>query len=82
MFSQKRAFLILWKPPNMLYISGNGIILYFRKLLIFQEVTFRARKMKKKEKKEKKKTHENQKFHIFCLLRDNFLNISAKEKNV
>ena len=23
---------------------------------------------------------ENQKFHIFCLLRENFSNISAKEK--
>ena len=25
---------------------------------------------------------ENQKFHIFCLLRENFSNISTKEKSV
>ena len=30
------------------YISGNVIFLYFRKLLIFQEVTFRAPKVKRK----------------------------------
>ena len=34
-------------PEKILYISGNGTFLYFRKLLVFQKVTFRARKMKK-----------------------------------
>ena len=71
------------------------------KLLIFQEVIFRAQKIKnpllrnvsyfrkwnilapnlKKFlyfSKELAKP-ENQKFHIFCLLRENFSNINAKE---
>ena len=29
------------------YISGNETLLYFRKLLIFQEVTYQTRKIKK-----------------------------------
>ena len=33
-------------PPKIPYISGNGAFLYFRKLLIFQEVTFQALKIK------------------------------------
>ena len=50
-FSQKKAFLIFWgielsyilgngDLEKIPYISGNGTFLYFRKLLIFQEVTF------------------------------------------
>ena len=35
-------------PEKIPFISGNGTFLYFRKLLTFQEVTFRAPKMKKK----------------------------------
>ena len=34
-------------PKKNPYISGNGTFLYFKKLLIFQEVTFRARKVKR-----------------------------------
>ena len=34
-------------PEKIPYISGNGTFLYFSKFLIFQEVTFRARKNKK-----------------------------------
>ena len=34
-------------PEKCFYILGNGTFLYFRKLLMFQELTFRARKMKK-----------------------------------
>ena len=64
-FLKRELFLYFGNPPNMLYISGNGIILYFRKLLIFQEVTFRARKMKKKEKKEKKKHMKIKNFTFF-----------------
>ena len=56
MLSQKKTFLIFWEteaPKNfsifqemeLSHISGNGSP---KKLLIFQEVTFRARKMKKK----------------------------------
>ena len=37
-----------WKPEKIPYISGNGIFLYLRKFLIFQEVTFRVGKKKKK----------------------------------
>ena len=33
-------------PEKIFYISGNGTFLYFRKTLIFQEVTFRSRKVK------------------------------------
>ena len=46
--SETKAFLIPREtetPQKILYISGNGTFLYFRKLLIFQEVTFRARKI-------------------------------------
>ena len=42
-FSQKKDFLIL----KIIYISGNGTFLYFRKLLIFQDVIFQAQKIKK-----------------------------------
>ena len=34
-------------PEKILYISGNRTFLYFRKILIFQEVTFGTRKIKK-----------------------------------
>ena len=36
-------------PEKVLYISGkgNGTFLYFRKLLIFEEVTFQAQKVKR-----------------------------------
>ena len=41
-FSQKNAFLVFWETKTELsYISGN---INPRKLLIFQEVTFRAPK--------------------------------------
>ena len=43
-FSQKKAFLIL-RRMELSYISGIGNLKTF---LIFQGVTFRARKMKKK----------------------------------
>ena len=55
-FSQKKAFLIFQEAETSKkfpYISENGTLLYFRKwnplksLLIFQEETFPARKMKK-----------------------------------
>ena len=42
-FSQKNAFLI-FKESELSYISGNGNP---KKLLIFQEVTVHARKMKR-----------------------------------
>ena len=45
-----------------------------KKCLIFQEMELCSPKPKKFAKP------ENQKFHIFCLLRENFLNITAKEK--
>ena len=32
------------KPEKIPYISGNGIFLYLRKFLIFQEVTFQVEK--------------------------------------
>ena len=50
-FSQKKAFLIfaetetVFQETELSYISGNGNP---KKLLIFQEVTFQARKIKKK----------------------------------
>ena len=55
MFSQNKAFLIFWEtetPKKFLifqetehfYISRNG---HHKKLLIFQEVTLRAQKIKK-----------------------------------
>ena len=55
-FSQKKAFLIfretetpkkffIFQETELAYISGNGNP---KKLLIFQKVTFRARKIKKK----------------------------------
>ena len=44
-FSQKKAFLIL-RRMELSYISGIGNLKTF---LIFQGVTFRARKMKKKK---------------------------------
>ena len=34
-------------PKKVLYILGNGTFSYSRKRLMFQEVTFRARKVKK-----------------------------------
>ena len=34
-------------PKQIHYISGNGTFLHFTKLLMFQEVTFQARKIKK-----------------------------------
>ena len=46
-FSQKKAF-IFWEtetPKKLPYISGNGNP---KKLLTFQEVTFRPQKKKKK----------------------------------
>ena len=57
-FSQKKVFLIFWEielsynlgngnPEKIPYISGNETFLYFRRLLIFQEVNFRARKVKR-----------------------------------
>ena len=33
-------------PPKNTYISGNETLLYFRKVLMFYEVTFQARKGK------------------------------------
>ena len=52
-FFQKKAFLIFWETPKnrspekILCISGNVTFLYFKKLLVFQDVTFRARKVKR-----------------------------------
>ena len=57
-FSQKKAFLIFREielsyisgngnTEKIPYISGNGIFFYLRKLLIFQEVTLRVRKVKR-----------------------------------
>ena len=34
-------------PEKIHYISGNRTFLYFRKLLVFREVTFQAREIKK-----------------------------------
>ena len=53
-FSQKKAFLIFREtetPTKIPYISRNGTFLYsgngnIKKLPTFQEVTFRARKIK------------------------------------
>ena len=42
-FSQKKAFLML-QETKLSYISGNSNP---KKLLIFQEVTFQAQKMKR-----------------------------------
>ena len=62
-------------------ISGNG---NSKILLIFQEVTFRARKMKKSTLKMLLIFQEIEKLSCtlgllkFCLLRDNFLNINVK----
>ena len=57
-FSQKKAFLIFQQmelsyvsrngnTEKIPYFSGNGTFLHFRKLLIFQEVTFQVRIVKK-----------------------------------
>ena len=49
-FFKKRAFIMFsgnGNPEKIPYISGNETFLYFRKLLIFQKITFQARKMKK-----------------------------------
>ena len=46
----KRKIFLYFKngdPKKIPYISGNGAFLYFRELLLFQEVTFQTRKMKK-----------------------------------
>ena len=47
-FLQKKVIFIFWETngnsEKIPCISGNGTFLYFRKLLIFQEVTFQARK--------------------------------------
>ena len=58
LFFRKRNFLkfqdtetpkkiFIFQETELFYISGNGTFLYFRKRLIFQEVTFQAQKMKK-----------------------------------
>ena len=111
-FSQKKAFLIFWEaetPKTFLifqetersYVSGNE---NSKKLLRFQEVTFRAQKIRNPTLKKslifqkmepssrKLKNQEGPckawkskisyiSFHIFCLLRENFSNISANEKS-
>ena len=49
-FLKKKAVLIFRgteTPKKIPYISGNGTFLYFKKVLIFQEITFRARKVKR-----------------------------------
>ena len=43
--------ILIFQEMELSYISGNGSP---KKLLIFQEVTFRARKMKKKKKHSEK----------------------------
>ena len=46
----KKSFCNISGNKNLgkiIYILANGTFLYFRKLLIFQEVTFRARKVKR-----------------------------------
>ena len=56
MFSRKKAFLIFRKtktPKKGNYILGSRTFLYFRKLLIFQEETFRSQKLQKKKHSEK-----------------------------
>ena len=56
--SQQKAFLIFQdielfyilgyvNPEKIPYISGNQTFLYFRKILIFQEITVLAQKIKK-----------------------------------
>ena len=48
-FSQKKAFHIFREietPKKIIYVSGNGTSLYFRKIFIFQEVTFLAQIIK------------------------------------
>ena len=42
---KKKKKIIIFQEMELSHISGNGSP---KKLLIFQEVTFRARKMKKK----------------------------------
>ena len=48
-FSKKSCSYILGNgnPKKLCYISGNRTFLYFRKLLIFQEVTFQVWKVKR-----------------------------------
>ena len=48
-FSQRKAFLLFREtenPPQNISFSGNGTFLFFRELLIFQKVLFRAGKIK------------------------------------
>ena len=48
-FLKRRFFLYFEKrKPQKFIFSGSRTFLYFRKLLIFHEVTFPARKMKRK----------------------------------
>ena len=49
-FLQKKKKIFFYfrkKNEQIPFISGNGTFLYFKKLLIFQEVTFKAQKLRK-----------------------------------
>ena len=70
-FSQKKAFLIfpetetppkifVFQETELAYISGNGNP---KKLLIFQEVTFQARKIKKNQSE---KTYISRKWNFLA----------------
>ena len=85
----KKAFLIFGKLKHLKYF------LYFKrklselkkstlkKRLIFREMELSCHKYKKLLIfQEGACKLENKKFHIFCLLRGNFSNISAKEKSL
>ena len=96
--------ILIFQETELFYISGNRNpkkLLIFQetetlKRLIFQEITFRVKKLKRflyfgkrnfidtslknlYFRRELAKP-ENQKFHIFCLSRENFSNKSAKRK--
>ena len=106
----KKKNTLLKSSYIFLYFLKRKLFLNFRKwkpkkLLIFHEVTFRGRKMKKKSTfkifliffrkwkfvapslkkyflyfRRELANPEHQKFHIFCLLRENLSNISTKGK--